>query len=86
MVVGWRGGSAARPLTGRLKKCRNCGDRPQESLIFQGFPDVGQSATPLFGHSLLASRQVVTPERANRQGCHSKMNLSSWFIAYFLKI
>ena len=24
----------------------NCGDRPQESLIFQGFPDVGQAATP----------------------------------------
>ena len=24
----------------------NCGDRPRESLIFQGFPDVGQAATP----------------------------------------
>ena len=24
----------------------NCGDRPRESLIFQGFPDVGLAATP----------------------------------------
>ena len=31
-------------------------------------------------------RRVAIPERANRQGCHSKMNLSSRFIAYFLKI